>query len=151
MTFRPVFQTGSMPGLINIFSRHYGFMTNFSILLMESRLYWLRGGYLSARSPGVRRARGPECLGGRRNACLGTGWVLAMVGPWQYQCTRLDQYPGIPPSRYPPSLHHPGTPPPRTHPVPHTMYANVTTATPVLASTKEILGVDNAPVHPRAR
>ena len=49
-------------------------MTNFKIYLAESRPIWLLGGYLSARSLGVRKVQqGLECPGGRRNGLVGNG------------------------------------------------------------------------------
>ena len=49
---------------------------------MESRPILVLGGLFECEEPGVRRAQGgPECL-----ADAETG-SLAMVGPWQYQCT----------------------------------------------------------------
>ena len=80
MTFGPVFETGTMAGLMTLFGRHPGVLTNFRILYPESRLYWLQEGYLSARSLGC--AEGPagawSAPGGRRNACTGMGWALAI-------------------------------------------------------------------------
>ena len=46
MTFERVFETGSMPGLMGVFSRHSGIWTNFKILLVESRPYWSWGGVI---------------------------------------------------------------------------------------------------------
>ena len=111
----PVFDTGSMPGLIKLFRRHSGFSTNFRIFSLESRLIGSGRAILSARSHGVRRgsAGALECHGGRRPA----GQIV--VGPWQYQCTpgcRLGGYRRVlyrvlplPPTRY---CTTPGTTPP---------------------------------------
>ena len=106
-------------------------------------------GYLSARSPGVRK----PCRGW-------SAWVDAdtragrLVGPWQYQCTGwvVPRYSTLPvPHRYTPPRY-----PPRPHPHPvHPMHAMLHAAssavrTASLTSPKEILGVDNAH-HPRGR
>ena len=45
MLLRPVFETGSMAGLMTDFRRHSGLMTNFSIFRAESRPYWPGGAY----------------------------------------------------------------------------------------------------------
>ena len=72
-------------------------------------------------------------------------WTLAMVGPWQYQCsvssggvgsTRYTTLPGTHPT------HHPGYYP---SPAPHPCTTVLVHGTDVLGSTKEILGVDYAP------
>ena len=75
------FETGTMTGLMTLFGRHSGFMTNFSILLMESRRIGLK---LRVRELQVcGGARGPGVPAGTRWA-----WELVLVGPWQYQCAR---------------------------------------------------------------
>ena len=83
MTFEPVFEIGSMPGLIALFSRHSGIMTNFKILVLESRLYWSWEGIAECEELGC--AEGPARAwsdpADADNACK------LMVGPWQYQCS----------------------------------------------------------------
>ena len=63
MTSEPVFESGTMAGLIDEKRRHSGIWTNFKIYLMKSRLYWSREAYLSARSQvcGARQCLA-ECL-----------------------------------------------------------------------------------------
>ena len=80
MLFGPVFEIGTMAGLMMELGRHSGLWTNFKILDPESRPISLQGPYVSARSPGVRRdpAGVLECPGGRRYAVLGMGWALAI-------------------------------------------------------------------------
>ena len=74
----PGFETGTMAGLITLFRRHSGFMTNFKIFEAESRL-----GY-GCGSCSVRRAQpGPGVLQGH-GALLNTLYSV-LVGPWQYQ------------------------------------------------------------------
>ena len=122
MTFGPVFETGSMTGLINEKRRHSRIMTNFKIYTMESRPYGSRRANLSARSPGVRRPSGPECLGGRRPAMpvslspshatlrpplpaalwtSGAGCGMRAGLAWSVGSTRYSPPTGIPPSQYP--------------------------------------------------
>ena len=108
MTFRPVFETGSMTGLITLFSRHSGFLTNFSIFIMESRLIGSRRAYTGCGSQGVRRGPGGplECPGDTVLRAWDSGWALAIpirgAGRW---------VPGIAPSQYPPSRTPGSTPP----------------------------------------
>ena len=78
---------------------------------MESRLYWLQGGYVSARSQGVRKGQSWPW-----SALVDADMPgLALVGPWQYQCSGVGwvvplpcTHPGIP-SRYPTPAPTPGT------------------------------------------
>ena len=44
MTFGPLFEIGTMAGLMSPFSRHSGILTNFRIIEAESRPYWLQVG-----------------------------------------------------------------------------------------------------------
>ena len=96
MTFEPVFEIGSMPGLMDEFSRHSGIMTNFSISKMESRLYGPEAGILSAgsrwcaegssRDPGVPPVGAEAWLGyglgpGSTNVA---GWEDGWVVPTRY-------------------------------------------------------------------
>ena len=45
VTFGPVFELGSMTGLMDENRQHSGIMTNFRIFRAESRLYWSWSGY----------------------------------------------------------------------------------------------------------
>ena len=142
-----VFETGSMPGLMTKFSRHSRFMTNFSILYIESRLYWVQRGILSARSQGVRRARDLAW-----SALVDAEPLyLALVGPWQYQSwaqgggwvgTTLPH-----PPRYPPG----STPLPVPRCTARTAVLVGACCTAVSRSAKEILGVNNAHQDPGPR
>ena len=82
MTLGAVFETGSMAGLMSYFSRHSGFLTNFSILYAESRPYWLQVGTSAREEP--RCAEGPgRAWSAWVDACspvTGIGWALAI--PW---------------------------------------------------------------------
>ena len=138
---RPLFETGTMAGLMDFFSRHSRIITNFKIYIPESRHIGVRGGISECGEP--RCAEGPgralECLGGRRYACLATGWALAIP-----MCGL-----GSTPVYHPPGTHpvyHPSGTHPATRPVPvQAMHRTGASAvTRGLESPKEILGVDNA-------
>ena len=95
MIIEPVFDIGSMTGLMTLFGRHSGIMTNFSIFMTESRPYWSQG---DREEPGVRRAQpGPGVPGGRVIAgiwhWLGPGNTNARVYGWVLPSTPT---PGIP-------------------------------------------------------
>ena len=92
MVLEPVFDTGSMAGLMTLFGRHSVIWTNFKIYLMESRPIGTRWGLAPREEAKV--CGGPSGPG--------VPWLdachrcLALVGPWQYQCNRLGSVPGIP-------------------------------------------------------
>ena len=97
---------------------------------------------LSARSQGVRRSQG-----GRSALVDAEPLGSVLVGPWQYQCSRLGQYPVYhPPSTPAPTPVHPTA---WYTPAARTVTSEHVPGTAVLASTKEILGVDNALGVPR--
>ena len=90
-----------MTGLMALFRRHSGFMTNFRIFEVKSRPYWLQ--------EGISECEESRCAEGLREPW--SAWVdadtpvRALVGPWQYQCSRQDhgwvQYPVY----HPPGTH----------------------------------------------
>ena len=138
----PLFDIGSMTGLMTLFWRHFAVWTNFKILLAESRPYWLQVGLpTGAGAAGVRRPQGgPECLQGHGNA-----WQYHWLGPGNTNPRRW-----VVPSRYTllvvPSRHHPGYASPLPTGAVHTAgpatvtlgHAHMT----VLRRSKEILGVE---------
>ena len=79
---------------------------------MESRPIWLQRAYLSAGSPGVRKGQTWPW-----SARVGAdSRYMALVGPWQYQCTGIRTGGYYPLPGYPPYRTTPGTTPPhRTH------------------------------------
>ena len=78
MVLEPVFEIGTMPGLIMLFRRYSGILTNFRIIEAESRPDWLQEGHAGSRC-----AEGPA---GAWSACGRAIWPgIPMVGPWQYQ------------------------------------------------------------------
>ena len=90
MTSERVFEIGTMAGLMTVFGRHSGFMTNFKILGPESRPMYGCG------SPGVRRGQeGPGVPGGHGIARSGNGWALAIpwLGPGNTNVARLGTTP----------------------------------------------------------
>ena len=97
VVFEPLFETGTMAGLIKLFGRHSEIMTNFSIFMIESRPY------------GSTRTGEEQVCGGpwhrAWSACgvlTDTGWTLAIPIYGYWVGTGWVLYPGIP-----------------THPVPH--------------------------------
>ena len=130
-----------MAGLMTENRRHSGFMTNFSIFMAESRLYW---SWYGCGSPGVRRgpAGALECLGDT------VGGLRHGLGPGNTNpgCGRVGtRYSTLPAPTHP--YPTPGTTPPR-NPRTRTTSAGEGAAgavhMTVLRSTKEILGVENA-------
>ena len=114
VTSEPLFDIGTMAGLIMLFSRHSGILTNFRIFDLESRLIGPEAGYGECEEPGVRRGpdRALECPVDADNALWG------LVGPWQYQCSGVRVLGGwwrVVPTQYPPSPPTPGTPLPTHH------------------------------------
>ena len=129
-----------MAGLMNIFRRHSGILTNFRIYSSESRPIWLQEPVSECEEP-----RCAEVPAGGWSA-----WVdaeaasRALVGPWQYRTGPLGSTPGIP-SWYPPGIPIPGT-----HLAPPTCRYRARTRCywllehahmAVLGTAKEILGV----------
>ena len=108
--------------------------------MTESRPYWPPGRYLSARSQGVRRGQ-TWPWSALVDAEPGSE---ALVGPWQYQSAGWEGgIPGTTPSQAPTRT------PPRVLPLPVPTAVAIavdvgSALTCSLASTKEILGVDNA-------
>ena len=109
MTYEPVFETGSMAGLMALFRRHSGLLTNFSIFLEISPLLVLRR-VLRAQA-GMGRKAGP----GRDRSPMTAGlsgvrqsWYW--LGPGNTNGGRVAGYPVY----HPPS--HPTTAPPRVLP-----------------------------------
>ena len=78
VVYQRLFETGSMTGLMALFGRHSWVMTNFSILLMESRLKMVLGYGCGSRVCG-----GPSRPGVPGDTVLTL--YLGLVGPWQYQ------------------------------------------------------------------
>ena len=88
MTFGPVFDIGSMAGLITLFGRHSGLWTNFSIFEVRSRPYWSQEEYIECEEPGCAEgAAGPwSARVDAETLVTGTGWALAILiwGPAGY-------------------------------------------------------------------
>ena len=98
MVLGPVFEIGSMTGLMSLFSRHSEIMTNFSIYMAESRPYWPQVGCGSPRC-----AEGPAGAWSAWEDTVGAG--LLLVGPWQYHGGLLGSTSPL----YPPGIPTPGT------------------------------------------
>ena len=134
MVLGPLFETGSMTGLMLLSSRHSRLMTNFKIYRPESR----------PNRP-AETARGGQVCGGPTGPGVPvwtrvTGYI-PLVGPWQYQSTVGGYYTGYYPSptdHCTARCHHRC----RTLPRATTRWESAPTCS--LGSTKEILGVDNA-------
>ena len=69
-----------MTGLMHLFGRHSGNMTNFRIFKTESRPISLEGRYVECEELGVRRACGAglECPVDADTRAMANGWALAI-------------------------------------------------------------------------
>ena len=76
----PVFEIGTMAGLMTVFRRHSVIMTNFSIFMAESRPYWVQEGISAGAGAGVCGGPGTglECPGDTVMPAWATGWALAI-------------------------------------------------------------------------
>ena len=141
MTLGPVFETGSMAGLMTLFGRHSSVMTNFKIYYPESRPIGARRGLATGAGAAVCGGawRALECCRDTVQQGYGTGWALAIpingwVGGTRYTPPGTTQLPAPPGTHaHDPHCHHARAPG-------HHEHAHMTGLRP----TKEILGVDNA-------